>query len=153
MPQLPAIAWACKPFEQLTLTELYAILQLRAAVFVVEQSSIYQDVDGKDLSAFHLTGTDNGRLVAYTRLLAPGISYKDPSIGRVAVAPSHRAFGLGRQLMMRSIEESYRLFGKNALRISAQLYLKKFYESLGFEAVSAVYDEDGIPHIEMVKSR
>lgn len=146
----PAVEWYCKPFDELTSRELYGLLQLRAAVFVVEQASIYQDVDGKDLNALHVMGADNGRLIAYTRLLPPGISYKEPSIGRVVVASSHRAYGLGRELMKRSIEASYRHFGKNTIRISAQLYLKKFYGSLGFDTVSDVYDEDGIPHIEMI---
>ncbi|MBZ4190516.1 GNAT family N-acetyltransferase [Niabella beijingensis] len=150
MQQQPVIEWACRSFDQLTLTELYAILQLRAAVFVVEQTSIYQDVDGKDVNALHVTGMDKDQVAAYTRLLPPGVSYKEPSIGRVVVASSHRAYGLGRELMKRSIEASYRQFGKNSIRISAQLYLQKFYESLGFGTVSDVYDEDGIPHIEML---
>ncbi len=107
-------------------------------------------VDGGNY--LELTATDNGQVVAYTRLLPPGISYKEPSIGRVVVSPSHRAFGLGRELMQRSMDESYRRFGKSTIRISAQLYLKHFYSSLGFEPVSDVYDEDGIPHIEMVKN-
>lgn len=152
MQQEPVIEWRCKSFDQLTLMELYAILQLRAAVFVVEQTSIYQDLDGKDIKAAHFTGTHSGQVVAYTRLLPPGVSYKEPSIGRVVVAPSHRAFGLGRMLMKYSIEESYRRFGRNSIRISAQLYLKNFYNALGFEPVSDVYDEDGIPHIEMIKN-
>ncbi|MCF3111757.1 GNAT family N-acetyltransferase [Niabella sp. CC-SYL272] len=150
MQQQPVIEWACRPFEQLSTTELYAILQLRAAVFVVEQASIYQDLDGKDFKALHLTGTDNEQLIAYTRLLPPGISYKEPSIGRVVIAPSHRAYGLGRELMKRSINRCQEQFEQKSIRISAQLYLKNFYTSLGFEPVGVPYDEDGIPHIEMV---
>ncbi|MBO9594309.1 MAG: GNAT family N-acetyltransferase [Niabella sp.] len=152
MQQPPAIEWTCRSFDQLSAATLYTILQLRAAVFVVEQTSIYQDLDGKDFSALHITGTDNGRLVAYTRLLPPGISYKEPSIGRVVVAPSHRAYGLGRELMQRSIDACRQQFEEKSIRISAQLYLKNFYASLGFDPVGAPYDEDGIPHIEMVKT-
>ncbi|SDC01570.1 GNAT family N-acetyltransferase [Niabella drilacis] len=151
MQQQPDIGWVCRSFDQLTLTELYAILQLRAAVFVVEQACMYQDVDGKDPNAFHLTGNYNGAVVAYTRLLPPGISYSEPSIGRVVVASSHRALGIGKMLMQRSIEECHRLFGEKPIRISAQLYLKTFYRSFGFEPAGDIYDEDGIPHIEMVK--
>ncbi|WP_300597312.1 GNAT family N-acetyltransferase [Niabella sp.] len=151
MQQQPVIEWACRSFDQLSATELYAILQLRAAVFVVEQTSIYQDLDGKDFKALHLTGTDNGQVIAYTRLLPAGISYKEPSIGRVVIAPSHRAYGLGRELMKRSIDACQEQFEQKSIRISAQLYLKNFYASLGFEPVGNPYDEDGIPHIEMVK--
>ncbi|ANH83971.1 GNAT family acetyltransferase [Niabella ginsenosidivorans] len=143
--------WICKSFDELSTPELYSLLQLRSAVFVVEQNSIYQDVDGKDLKSYHLMGTDNGTVIAYTRLLPKGMSYADQSVGRVVVAPSYRAYGLGFELMQRSIRASYELFGNDTIRISAQLYLKQFYESLGFRPVSDVYDEDGIPHIEMVK--
>lgn len=152
MQQQPVIEWTCRSFDQLSATVLYTILQLRAAVFVVEQTSIYQDLDGKDFKALHLTGTDNGQLIAYTRLLPPGISYKEPSIGRVVVASSHRAYGLGRELMQRSMDACHRQFEQHRIRISAQLYLKNFYASLGFEPVGAPYDEDGIPHIEMILS-
>ncbi|MGJ7032179.1 GNAT family N-acetyltransferase [Niabella hirudinis] len=152
MQQQPVIEWTCRSFDQLSTTALYAILQLRAAVFVVEQTSIYQDLDGKDLNAFHLTGTHNGTVVAYTRLLSPGVSYSEPSIGRVVIAGSHRAFGLGRELMKRSIDACHLRFKQKAIRISAQLYLQSFYHSLGFEAVGEPYDEDGIAHIEMLKS-
>ncbi|MCD2425832.1 GNAT family N-acetyltransferase [Niabella pedocola] len=152
MQQQPVIEWTCRSFDQLSATTLYTILQLRAAVFVVEQTSIYQDLDGKDFRALHITGTDNGQLVAYTRLLPPGISYKEPSIGRVVVASSHRAYGLGRELMQHSMDTCQEQFEEKAIRISAQLYLKNFYTSLGFDPVGDPYDEDGIPHIEMVKT-
>lgn len=152
MQAKPVIQWTCKSFDELTTPELYALLQLRSAVFVVEQNSIYQDVDGKDLKSYHLIAAENGTVVAYTRLLPPGMSYPDQSIGRVVVARSHRAYGLGFELMQRSISASYLLFGNNPIRISAQLYLKRFYESLAFQQVSDIYDEDGIPHIEMLKN-
>ncbi|AHF15306.1 GNAT family acetyltransferase [Niabella soli DSM 19437] len=144
--------WTCKAFADLSTIELYQILQLRAAVFVVEQHCVYQDLDGKDLKGYHLIGWHNGAAVAYTRLLPKDVSYREQSIGRVVTAQTYRALGLGRVLMEQSIEASYRLFGKNPIRIGAQQHLKRFYESLGFQQASDVYEEDGIPHIEMVKS-
>ncbi|MBO9619945.1 MAG: GNAT family N-acetyltransferase [Niabella sp.] len=150
--EAPIIEWTCKTFAELSTTELYHILQLRAAVFVVEQQCAYQDIDGKDLKGYHLTGWHNGAAVAYTRLLPKGVSYAEQSIGRVVTAQAYRALGLGRVLMQQSIEASYRLFGKTPIRIGAQQHLKRFYESLGFQQASDLYDEDGIPHIEMVKS-
>ena len=143
--------WICKKFNELSQHELYAILQLRSEVFVVEQNCVYQDIDGKDQNAYHFMGWDNDQLAAYTRLIPKGISYSDyPAIGRVVTSPGFRKSGIGRELMNRSIQHCYDLFGKNAIKIGAQVYLSKFYESLGFKQVSEVYDEDGIPHIEMI---
>ncbi len=144
------IHWECKPFEQLSVGELYAILQLRAQVFVVEQQCVYQDMDGKDPEGYHFMAWKGGKLVAVTRILPPGISYPEPSIGRVVVHPDERRSGLGTKLMERSIAECYRLFGKQPIGIGAQLYLKKFYESMGFVQCSEIYDEDGIDHIKMI---
>lgn len=147
------IFWICKNFKELNVEELYTILQLRSEIFVVEQNCPYQDLDGKDLKGYHLMAFKDHILVAYTRLLPSGISYKEPSIGRVVVKQTERGTGLGYQLMKRSIDECYRLFGSQSLKIGAQLYLKHFYELLGFVQCSDVYDEDGIEHIEMIKNQ
>ena len=143
--------WSLKKFHELTLDELYAILQLRSKVFVVEQDCVYNDVDGKDQLAWHLAGTEDGNLIAYTRILPPGIVYNDPAIGRVVTSPLKRSSGLGRELMDRSIEHCEMLFGNTSITLSAQAYLKKFYESLGFFAIGDEYLDDGIPHIEMTR--
>lgn len=142
--------WSCKKFNELSPYELYAILQLRNEVFVVEQNCIFQDADNKDQSSFHLTGWHNQLLVAYTRIVPPGLTYEQASIGRVVIAQNARRNGMGKLLMQKSIEELYRLFGKVPIRIGAQLYLKQFYESLKFQQRSDVYIEDGIEHIEMI---
>ncbi|MBI3137237.1 MAG: GNAT family N-acetyltransferase [Sphingobacteriales bacterium] len=141
--------WTLKPFSELSPHELYAILQLRTVVFVVEQNCVYPDMDNKDLPSWHLMGWENGKLLAYTRLLPPGLSYEQPSIGRVVTAPEGRGKGYGRELMERSIETVYKLYGKKEIRIGAQLYLQSFYASLGFRPDGAVYLEDGIEHITM----
>ena len=143
--------WSLKKFHELTLDELYAILQLRSKVFIVEQSCIYNDVDGKDQLAWHLAGTEDGNLIAYARMLPPGVVYTGPAIGRVVTSPSQRSSGIGRELMTRSIEHCENLFGYSSITLSAQAYLKKFYESLGFFATGDEYLDDGIPHIEMTR--
>lgn len=143
--------WRLKRFHELTVDELYNILQLRSEVFIIEQNCVYQDVDGKDQAAWHLMGIDDSQLIAYTRILPAGISYEDPSIGRVVTLPSKRRSGLGRELMHASIAECERLFGKTPITLSAQSYLIHFYESLGFSTVGDQYLEDGIPHIKMTR--
>ena len=143
----------CLSFQELTLDELYAILQLRAEVFVVEQDCVYQDLDGKDQQGHHLLGfDDDGDLVAYTRLLGKGISYSEyPSIGRVITSIKVRRNGAGKILMEKSIAESERLFGESPIKISAQVYLDRFYRNLGFVPMGEEYLEDGIPHISMIR--
>jgi len=143
--------WSLKKFDSLTVDELYALLRLRTEVFVVEQNCVFQDMDDKDQQCWHLMGWKEDALVAYTRLVPPGVSYELPSIGRVVTSPSARGDGLGKLLMEKSIETATELFGKSPIKIGAQLYLKRFYESLGFEKSSEVYDEDGIDHIEMTR--
>ena len=145
------MSWLLKYFDELTVQELYAILQLRNEVFIIEQNCIYPDLDDKDQAAHHLMCFENNKLIAYTRILAPGISYPDPAIGRVVTAPGARRSGLGKELMQRSIDSCKNLFGNTSVTLSAQLYLKKFYESLGFSAVSEVYLEDGIEHVKMTR--
>lgn len=145
------INWLLIKFEELTPYQLYAVLQLRNEVFVVEQNCVFQDADDKDQQSYHLMGFDGATLVAYTRLVPAGVSYTEASIGRVVTAPSVRRLGAGRQLMQQSIEALYNLFGHVPIKIGAQLYLKSFYESFGFMQISEIYLEDGIKHIHMLK--
>ncbi len=144
------LTWTLKKFDELTSLELYRIMQLRNEVFVVEQNCVYQDADNKDIKSHHFMGWDGDVLVAYTRLLPQGLSFTEASIGRVVSNPKYRGTGAGRELMQRSIENTFILFNCNTIRIGAQLYLKKFYESLGFVQCSPEYLEDNIPHIEMI---
>lgn len=146
------IQWLVKKFEELTPYEVYAILQLRSEVFVVEQNCVFQDVDNKDQNSFHLLGVTDNKLVAYTRLVPAGEAYEYPSIGRVVTSPLVRRSGAGKELMEKSIEAVYKLFGVYPIKIGAQLYLKHFYESFGFKQVGEVYLEDGIEHIYMIRS-
>jgi ElaA protein len=147
------VSWHCKKFDDLSPHELYKIMQLRNEVFVVEQNCVYQDADDKDPHCYHLMGWNNDKLVAYTRLLPPGLAYTEPSIGRVVTSPSARGGGIGRELMEKSIEEVHQLFGTTSIKIGAQLYLLHFYTSLGFKQTSVVYLEDNIEHVEMILLR
>ena len=146
---MTTLQWKIKRFEALSLEELYAMLQLRSEVFVVEQNCVYQDIDYKDQKAIHLFGEYEGIMVAYARLFQPNDYFEKASIGRVIVKPSHRHLKLGHELMRQAIQAVKTLFDENQITISAQLYLKNFYESHGFVATSEVYLEDDIPHIEM----
>lgn len=145
--------WILKKFNDLTASELYAIMQLRNEVFVVEQDCVYQDADGKDLLAMHLCVWDGNRLAAYTRIIPPGISYTEASIGRVVTAPAYRKTGAGRRLMQESIKLTLAYFNCTSIKIGAQVYLTEFYQSLGFVQSSKEYLEDGIPHIEMTLNK
>ncbi len=138
-----------KPYQQLTVDELYDSLQLRSAIFVVEQKCIYQDMDDKDRKAWHLLGYEKGKLVAYARILEPGISYKQASIGRVVVDSNQRGKSFGKELMNEAIKRTSDLFKTNEIVISAQYYLHKFYTELGFIAEGEIYPEDDIPHVKM----
>ena len=146
-----SIRWDIKKFEELSTTELYRIMQLRLAVFCVEQNCAYQDADGKDLKCIHICGFDqDGELIAYSRIVPAGISFKEVSIGRVITSDKGRGTGAGKELMQKSkvfIENEY---GKVPIRIGAQCYLIKFYSSFGFEISGEEYLEDNIPHIEMI---
>ena len=147
------INWVIKKFDELSSKELYAIMQLRNEVFVVEQNCVYQDADNKDQSSYHLMGLQEDRkLIAYTRLLPPGLAYIEPSIGRVVTSPAARRSGTGRELMKKSIEQVHQLYGDTPIKIGAQLYLLSFYTSLGFQQTSGIYLEDNIEHVEMVLS-
>ncbi len=143
--------WKIKSFSELNNYELYAILKLRAKVFVVEQDCVFQDMDDKDQKSLHLMGFENDELVAYSRLLPSGVSYKEASIGRVVTDPDYRRKGLGKELMQNSITKLFEHYGQQPVRIGAQCYLNDFYQSFGFVNSSDEYLEDGIPHVEMLK--
>lgn len=143
------ISWKTKTFDELSTQELYQILRLRSEIFVVEQNCVYQDIDNKDQKALHLFGIVEGEIIAYSRLFKPGDYFEFSSIGRVVVAEKHRDKNFGHELIDQSILEINRRFNIQNITISAQLYLKKFYESHGFVATSETYLEDDIPHIEM----
>jgi ElaA protein len=144
------LSWIFKSFNELTPHELYGIMQLRNEVFVVEQNCVYQDADDKDPDSHHLMCWKDHILVAYTRIVAPGISYVESSIGRVVTSPSVRKTGIGKILIRKSIESARSLYPQHSIRIGAQLYLKRFYESFSFVQTSDTYLEDDIPHIQML---
>ena len=140
-----------KRFNELSLRELYQIMQLRSEVFVVEQNCVYQDIDGKDEKALHVLGMYEDETVAYARLFAPGDYFDSSSIGRVVISAQYRDRKWGHDLMTAAIKGIADQYGTNTITISAQLYLKKFYESHGFVQTGKDYLEDGIPHIKMEK--
>ncbi|MFJ5673420.1 GNAT family N-acetyltransferase [Bacillus safensis] len=145
------IKWTCQTFEQLSKEDLYLILMERVNVFVVEQTCPYPEIDHRDQEALHLIAKENGIIVAYCRMFQNGIMYKEASIGRVLVTQAGRKKGYGKMLLIKALEKLSEL-GETSVKIQAQAYLKSFYESFGFKAVSDVYDEDGIPHLDMVKT-
>tara|TARA_B110000503_G_scaffold140895_1_gene232987 strand:+ start:987 stop:1427 length:441 start_codon:yes stop_codon:yes gene_type:complete len=140
-----------KYFHELTIHELYQILQLRSEVFVVEQNCVYQDMDFKDQKSLHVFGYKNDKMVAYTRIFKSGNYFKNASIGRVIIASSARKYGFGHDLIKVSIAAVKTYFNEDEITISAQKHLKKFYESHQFTQVGEEYLEDGIPHIEMLR--
>tara|TARA_B110001452_G_scaffold232094_1_gene209253 strand:+ start:113 stop:583 length:471 start_codon:yes stop_codon:yes gene_type:complete len=147
------IDWQVLPFEKLTTVQLYQLLQLRVAVFVVEQTCYYQEIDGKDLApqTHHVLGYKGDELVAYTRILAPGVSYQEyASIGRVIVDKSCRGTNVGVDLMSRSVDLAQSIWPAQAIKISAQEPLEGFYNQFGFVKASDMYLEDDIPHIAMI---
>jgi ElaA protein len=143
-----ALRWHDKAFAELTVDELYAILELRSRVFVVEQTCAYLDPDGADQSSRHLWADEGGVIHAYLRIVPAGEKFAEISIGRVITAPEARGTGLGKELMRRGIAAC----GAAPIRIGAQAHLEKFYGELGFARASEPYDEDGIPHIEMLRT-
>ncbi len=139
-----------KTFQELTTQELYDLLQLRSEVFVVEQDCVYQDIDGKDQKALHIIGYKKGKIVAYTRLFKPGDYFELASIGRVVVTKPQRRHKHGFDIMIASIKAIKTHYKETKIKISAQCYLKKFYNNLDFFEVGEEYLEDGIPHIGMI---
>jgi len=144
------IQYEFKTFESLSIQELYAIMQVRNDVFVYEQHCYYQDLDDKDQACIHVLGwNEQQKLVAYCRILPPGLTYPTHSIGRVLVISAYRKQQLGRALMQKTLDYILSTYGKVPLTIEAQLYLQAFYESLGFVRTSDVFDDAGIDHVEM----
>lgn len=140
-----------KKFSELNIEELYQLLQLRSEVFVVEQDCVYQDIDGKDQNALHVIGYKQNRVVAYTRIFKPGDYFNFASIGRVVVAKNERQFKYGYDIMNASIKAIETNYNTTEIKISAQCYLKRFYNNLQFFEVGDEYLEDGIPHIGMLR--
>ena len=154
---LTRLQWRALPFDALTTSDLYRLLQLRAAVFVVEQNCAFQDVDGLDQQAVHLMGEVRGStgepsLLAYSRLLPVGTAFTEASIGRVVTSPVARGSGLGHVLMRESIETLHRLWNPQPIRIGAQAHLQSYYRQCGFVPQGDFYLEDGIEHIEMLRA-
>lgn len=147
---MTSIHWRWLPFDKLTLRELHDLLALRTAVFVVEQDCPYQEVDGKDEQSWHLLGFENQQLQLYSRVLPPGLSYPEVSLGRVVVDPDKRGQGLGYTLMDETMAKIKEQFGDVSVRISAQEHLQAYYAHYGFQAVGEGYLEDDIPHIQML---
>jgi len=144
-----ALRWINRPFPDLQLEELYALLRLRQEVFVVEQDCPYLDLDGRDQPSTHMLCYDGDVLVACQRCLPPGVSYPESSMGRIVVAPSMRGAQLGRELVRRGIEHNFAAWPGHDICISAQSHLQAFYGSLGFSGEGQEYMEDGIAHRKM----
>jgi ElaA protein len=148
------LAWHRIPFAALTTPQLYAVLQLRSEVFVLEQKCVFQDIDGCDAQAVHVLGSmrghANGPLLAYARCFPAGIKYPEASIGRVVAHVSMRGTGAGQRLMQEAVACVHTLWGAQPIRIGAQAHLQDFYGRLGFIPAGKPYMEDGIPHVEML---
>ncbi len=142
------VEWRDCAFGELTAAELHDIYALRVRVFVVEQACAYQEVDGLDPVSRHLWAETDGRIAAYLRIIPAGARYAEVCIGRVATAPEARGTGLGRELVRRGLAR----IGDAPVRIGAQAYLERFWTDFGFVRVSDVYDDDGIPHVEMTRA-
>ncbi|WP_373398610.1 GNAT family N-acetyltransferase [Algoriphagus halophilus] len=145
------LSHSVKAFDELTIYELYDLLKLRSEVFVVEQNCVFLDQDDKDQKCHHLMLYEGKQLVGYSRLVPPGLSYSEMSIGRVVTSPAGRGKGYGRILMGLSIQYCHQILGDGPIRIGAQTYALGFYSSLGFVSDGEVYDEDGIEHVEMLR--
>ncbi|MFS0656432.1 GNAT family N-acetyltransferase [Bacillus sp. 179-C3.3 HS] len=146
------LKWTCQTFEELSKEDLYHILMERVNVFVVEQKCPYPEIDQRDQQALHLMAKENDTIVAYCRIFPSGVVYEEASIGRVLVTQAGRKKGYGKLLLNAALDKLNER-NETSVKIQAQAYLKSFYESFGFEVVSDCYDEDGIPHIDMVKKK
>ena len=145
------IKWEIRAFNELSVAELYEVLQLRSEVFVVEQNCVYQDIDGKDPKALHVIGVADGKIAAYARLFKAGDYFDDASIGRVVIGAGYRDNKWGHDMMSIAIEGIRQHFSEHRITISAQSYLKNFYAQHGFVQTGEEYLEDGIPHVRMQK--
>ena len=140
-------------FQDFTPQQLYAYLQLRSEVFVVEQNCVYQDLDGIDQLSKHVLVYQEEQLIACARIVPASVLYDTISIGRVIVAPGHRGKSLGHQLMTYCVEQIVSLFNTDKIVLSAQAHLQGFYAQHGFTAIGEQYLEDGIPHVKMLNER
>ena len=145
------IEWHFFRFDELSAADLYAVLQLRGEVFVVEQTCVFQDMDGSDDKALHVLGKQGGQLVAYARCFAAGVKFAEASIGRVITRAALRGTGAGHLLLEKAITGLARQWGAQAIRIGAQARLALFYRQHGFAETGEPYQEDGIAHIEMLR--
>lgn len=145
------VTWRCLRFDDLGVVDLYALLRLRAEVFVVEQRCAYLDPDGADPACWHLLGERAGDLLAYARLVPAGLKFTEASIGRVVTDPATRGSGLGHALMREAIERVHALWTPQPIRIGAQAHLQAFYGQHGFAVDGPLYNEDGIEHVEMLR--
>ena len=144
------MSWNIKKFEELTNIELYNLLKERTKVFVVEQNCPYLEVDGKDPFSYHLFKEEEGEIIAYLRVVPPGVSYQEASIGRVFVKKEYRGQGIAVELLSRGLDYIQNELKETSIKIQAQDYLRKFYSSFGFQPVSETYLEDNIPHVDML---
>jgi ElaA protein len=142
--------WMTKTFDQLTTYELYNILKVRTDIFVVEQNCAYPEIDGHDEASLHLFSLQDGEIAAYARLVPAGEKYEQASIGRVLVVPSKRKSGLGRELVAEAITKIIAEWDAKEIKLQAQSHLQTFYGSFGFQPISGIYDDDGIPHVDML---
>ncbi len=147
-----SITWKCHTFETLSTALLYDILQARQEVFILEQKCFYLDADDLDKEAIHICGFDGSKLIAYGRVLPPGLVYPEASFGRVLVKPDYRGKGIGKELTRLLIQKAQEQYNRNSLCISAQAYLEEFYHKFGFESKGSPYLDAGIPHIKMIRS-
>lgn len=147
------LKFSFKKFDELSISELYAVLQLRSEIFVVEQDCVYQDIDGKDAEALHIIGKKNGEIVAYARCFAPGFYFEEAAIGRVLVSKKERKQEFAHQLIKASLQAIEQVYHTTTIKLSAQQYLTKFYEKHDFVITGKGYLEDGIPHIAMRKEK
>jgi ElaA protein len=146
-----ALEWRLSTFDALSSPALYALLQLRSEVFVVEQNCVFQDLDGADAQALHLMGWQHGALKAYARCFPAGVKYAEASIGRVVTRQSARGDGLGHRLIQQALQLMQDQWGAQPIRIGAQAQLEAFYRQHDFLPAGPVYVEDGIDHLEMLR--
>lgn len=138
-----------KKFDKLTTKELYDILKVRLEVFIIEQGSFYNDADGRDFDSDHLMIKEDGKLLAYLRIIKPGIAYDECSLGRVLVIKEARGRGLAKKIVKNGIDHVINSWNEKKIKIAAKNYLREFYKSFGFKPISEVYLEDGITHVNM----
>ncbi len=141
-----------RSFDELSLNDLYSILKLRSEIFVVEQCCVYQDMDNIDQECTHFYIKEKDEVIAYARILAPGLEYKEASLGRVVVKDTHRSKGLASQLTEACLDELSSKYPDSPIKIMAQVYLKEFYKKYGFKVISDEFREDQLPHVYLLKS-